>query len=59
MAVVIEKTRNLIAGISPVTTMRMIVVVAAKLQKREEYLRVHPSYRQEFRQDEEKPKEQH
>jgi hypothetical protein len=54
-----EKIRNLIAGISPVTTMRMIVVVAAKLQKREEYLRVHPSYRQEFRQDEEKPKEQH
>ena len=59
MAVVIEKTRNLIAGISAVTTMRMIVVVIVKLQKREEYLRVRPSYRQEFRQDEEKPKEQH
>jgi hypothetical protein len=55
MAVVIEKTHNLIAGISAVTTMRMIVVVTAK-EKQEEYLRVHPSYRQEFRQDEEKPK---
>lgn len=56
---VIEKTRNLIAAISRVITMRMIVVVTEKLQKSEEYLRVHPSYRQEFRQDEEKPKEQH
>jgi hypothetical protein len=43
MAVVIEKTHNLIAGISAVTTMRMIVVVTSKLQKQREAGRVFTS----------------
>ena len=43
IAVVIEKTHNLIAGISAVTTMRIIVVVTSKLQKQREAGRVFTS----------------